>query len=183
MNLRSTLAYSVLGLALLTPVVAAAALTSAGKSLARFSVSGPLGLQINGETSGVNVSESGGTITVKVPTGAFKTGMDLRDEHLKTTLHAAEHPYAYLTVKRSELSFPTKDKPTKGTAKARFKLNGIEKPVVVNYSAKTKDDGVIRAAGDLTIDIQDYGIAKPCYLGVCTDTKVNIVVKFRAKDS
>lgn len=154
-----------------------------GNGRVRFRVKGPAGMIINGRGQTVKVSESGGTIKAVSRVSNLKTGISLRDDHLKDYIKAKDHPDAILTVERSALKFPEAGKRSKGTATGKLTLAGTTKDVTFEYKAKANKKGdAYKVAGDFEINIEDFGIEQPCYLGVCVEKTVKINVKFKAKD-
>lgn len=162
-------------------VAAHAGLTTIGGSDIQFKAAGPAGLKIDGTGGGLQASESGGTVTIKAPLKSLKTGISLRDKHLKDALNVSKHSTATLTVKRSDLKFPDDKKTAKGSAKGKMTLNGTTKPLKFNYKVeRTGSDYHVQ--GLATLDITKFNIEKPCYLGVCVNEKVDVKVKFKLRD-
>lgn len=160
---------------------AQAALTAIGSSRVEFRAVGPGGLKIDGKGSGIKASESGGALKVTAPLTNLKTGISLRDKHLKKALNVKKHPTARLAVKRSALDFPADTKTTTAAATGQFTLNGVTKPVKFDYKAK-RTGSDYHVQGRMEIDITDFKIEKPCYLGVCVDKDVKVKVQFKLRD-
>ena len=162
-------------------VAAHAGLTSIGEGNVRFKAVGPAGLKIDGRGKRIKVSESDGKIKLKVPLSSLKTGIKLRDKHLKDALQVSKHPKAKLVVKRSALNFPDDKKSVKGSAVGRMTLNGTTKRLKFNYRVKrTGSDYHVKGVAEL--DITKFNLEKPCYLGVCVEKDVKIHVKFKLRD-
>jgi polyisoprenoid-binding protein YceI len=162
-------------------LAASAKLVDAGDVDVRFLAKGPAGMRINGEGGGLKAHEKGGKLTITVPVDNLKTGIRLRDRHLKKYLHAGDHPKATLVVERSSLKFPANDKTVSSKGKGDFTLNDQTKKLSFQYKAlRTGSDYHVQALA--TVDIRDYGIEVPCYLGVCVDPNVKIKVKFKLRD-
>jgi polyisoprenoid-binding protein YceI len=146
-----------------------------------FLVGGPAGLKITGTSSDLSAAETGGKLTVVTPLKNLKTGIGLRDEHLKKYLEVETYPNAKLVIDRSKLKLPDDNQSGDGDATGDFTLHGVTKPLAFKYHAKrTGSDYHIQ--GLATIDITQFGIKQPCYLGVCTDTEVKLKVKFKLRD-
>lgn len=161
--------------------VAHAGLSGVGKSSVQFEAVGPGGLKIEGTGPTVKAVEKGGVLEVEAPLNSLKTGIELRDEHLKKALNASKHPKAKLSVKRSALKFPADKKSLQGSAKGKFTLNGTTKPMSFNYKVeRTGSDYHVQ--GLATVDITKFNIEVPCYLGVCVDKDVKVKVKFKLRD-
>ena len=138
-------------------------------------------MRIKGEGAGLTCSESGGKLKITVPVNNLKTGIGLRDRHLKRYLKADQHPNATLVVERSKLKLPGNDKEVEASATGDFTLNGETKPVKFSYkAARTGSDYHVQALA--TIDITDFKIEQPCYLRVCVDKEVKLKVKFKLRD-
>ncbi len=162
-------------------VAAHAALSAIGNSEVQFRAIGPGGLQIDGNGTGIEVSENGGIVEIQAPLTDLKTGISLRDKHLKDAIKADAHPKAKLAVSRGDLKFPEDNKSVEGSAQGKFTLNGTTKPLTFSYKAeRTGSDYHIQ--GLATVDITQFNLEKPCYLGVCVDKDVKIKVKFKVRD-
>lgn len=160
---------------------AQAALSAIGDSRVEFRAVGPAGLKIDGVGSGIKASESGGVLKVAAPLTNLKTGISLRDDHLKKALNVKKHPTATLAVERSKLKFPEDKKTVTASATGQFTLNGTTKPVKFDYKVeRTGSDYHVQ--GRTEVDITDFKIEKPCYLGVCVDEDVKVKVNFKLRD-
>lgn len=173
---------SLIGFAVTTfTMTAAASLEDAGDVDVRFLATGPAGMEIRGEASSLKAAESDGKLEIKVPVSDLKTGIGLRDKHLKRYLEVDRFPTASLVVERSKLDLPENDKTTKSSATGTFTLHGKSKPLKFSYQAlRTGSDYHVQALAK--IDIRDYDIEVPCYLGVCVDPSVKLKVKFKLRD-
>lgn len=146
-----------------------------------FQVGGPGGLKITGSSADLKGSEAGGKITLTASVTNLKTGIGLRDEHLKKYIGADKYPSATLVIDRSKLKLPDDNQESEGNVQADLTLHGVTKPVQVKYRAK-RTGSDYHVQGHTQIDITNFGIEKPCYLGVCTDTDVKIKAKFKLRD-
>ena len=72
----------------------------------KFQAVGPAGLTIDGDGTGLAASEEGGKLKLVAPLTGLKTGIGLRDKHLKNYLHVDKHPTATLVVERGSLKLP-----------------------------------------------------------------------------
>lgn len=147
----------------------------------KFTAKGPAGLKIEGTGDNLTADDDGKRILLKASVQNLKTGIGLRDNHTRKYLEAEKFPEATLKVDRSALKFPEDQKKSEGDASGKFKLHGVEKDVSFHYTAERHGSDLI-VNGSTKIDIRDYGIEKPCYLGVCTDTDVRIAVKFKLRE-
>ena len=177
MHMRHLLASSSFILFML-PLGADAKLASQGASSeASFTAQGPAGLRIVGKTGGVIMTEDAGSAHVRVPLGAMTTGIALRDRHMRERLQVDKYPNAELVVPVSALKVAGGQ-----TANGTMTIHGQSRPVVVRYDAK-RDGNVIHVAGTTAVNMNDYGIETPSYLGVTVKPDVQIAVHFDAVDS
>lgn len=172
-----------LGAVLLAAGVANAALVNADKlGVIKFQAIGPGGLKIDGEGGGLTASEDGGVIKLSVPISTLKTGIDLRDSHMKDKyLEAGKHPTAEMKIKRADLKFPADNASSTGNVQAEFTFHGTTKPVKVDYKVdRTGSD--FHVQGNFEVAIDQYKIEQPCYLGVCVDKQVKVKAKFKLRE-
>ncbi len=182
MNRRSRL-LSLAALAALMTValVAAARLQSIGNPDVQFRATGPVGLKINGYSSRLSASEKDGKLTVVAPLTNLKTGISLRDRHLREHLDIAKYPNATLTVERSKLKMPADKQTVTSSAVGQFTMHGVTRPVRFRYRAlRTGSDYHVQ--GLAQVDIRDFKVKVPCYLGVCVHPTVKIKVKFKLRE-
>jgi polyisoprenoid-binding protein YceI len=151
-----------------------------GTPSVKFTAVGPGGLKIDGSGDELKVKEDGGKLVFKASIKNLKTGIGLRDKHLKKYLEVEQWPDASLVVSKDKVKFPD-DKKVSGNASGKFKLHGVEREEKFDYTAEKKDGGYA-VSGKLTIDTDNYKIEQPCYLGVCVDKKIKIDVSFKLKD-
>jgi polyisoprenoid-binding protein YceI len=142
-----------------------------------FTAIGPGGLKIVGNTSQISVKEDGTNAVVSVPLGGLSTGIALRDKHMKEKyLETDKYPNAELTVARSAV------KEGSGSAQGTMKIHGQSKPVTFSYNAKKSGSGYA-VDGTVRVNIKDFGIEVPSYLGVTVKPDVEVAVKFNATDN
>ena len=157
-------------------LLAAVVLTGAVTIVAR----GPAGLRIEGTSAEVSVDEEASALIFKVPIPPIDTGIALRNRHLREALDVDRFPVALLRVRRADLNVPTAAAPTEGTATGELTLHGQSHPVTVHYRAQHGDDGVTRLHGSLRIDLREFGVKLPSYLGVAVAPEVDIEVELTA---
>lgn len=175
-----SLGFVVATLALLSPVVARAALQHTGSSEVAFDATGSMGMRIHGSTHDLQFREDGENFVVKVPLARLGTGISLRDEHMRNYLDVAHHPDAILTVPRSGVTMPTTGAAS-GDARGTMELHGRTHPITFHYRAEPHD-GKIKVSGTARLDIGDYGIEVPSYLGVTVNRQVNVSANFHVHD-
>lgn len=168
--------------ALALPIVSEAALGVAGVSRASFVAIGPGGMKILGSTSDLAVTDDGTTMTVTVPLSRLGTGIGLRDSHMREKyLEVAKFPEARLAVPRSALRLPTDGAPSDADAAGELSLHGTKKKVTFHYHAD-RTAGKIHVTGTIRLDMRDYAISVPSYLGVTVRPGVEVSAEFTAKD-
>lgn len=178
---RMLLSSSLLLAALTLSVVADAKLHITADATAGFRASGPAGLTIDGKTSEVAVADDGTHVVVTVKLGAIDTGIGLRDKHTRGYLEVATFPTAQLDVARADLSFPAAGAQSGGDAKGNLTVHGQTKEVTFHYKAKLDGD-TLAIEGSTRININDYGVKTPSYLGISVKPEVEVYARFHAKD-
>lgn len=166
-----------------TTLAADAAFVGRTGGNATFTASGPAGTQIVGTTGDVAVQEDGqNIIAVTVTLGSLKTGMDLRDKHMREKyLETDRYPTAVLRVARADLKLPGPGDRGGFDADGTLALHGKTRPVHFHYEAK-RDGSTFSVRGSLPLDMTDYGIEAPKYMGLSVKPKVDIAVTFTADD-
>jgi polyisoprenoid-binding protein YceI len=162
------------------PLVAGARLHEAGDVDIRFQAKA-IGLKINGTSDQGKAVEKDGKVTISVPTDSLKTGIGLRDDHLKGYLNAEKCTSITLTVDRSKLKFPDNDKEVESSASGEFTLNCQTKTKTFKYKAKrTGSDYHVQAMFD--VDIKDHGVAVPEYKLVKVEKDVKVKAQMKLRD-
>jgi polyisoprenoid-binding protein YceI len=164
---------------LLASAAAYAALTSATDARVSFGATGPAGFKLEGTTSELGVTEGGGNVVVTVPLGNLTTGISLRDHHMREKyLEVGKYPAAILTVARASLKMPAGGESQEADVPGILTLHGQTRPVTVHYSAKA-DGGNVAAQGRFHINMNEFGINVPSYLGVTVKPDVDVSATFR----
>jgi polyisoprenoid-binding protein YceI len=118
-----------------------------------------------------NLFKTGSSFTadkISVSIESFKTGIDLRDEHLWKHMSADKHPKATL----SDL------KATGGKATANLEVNGVTKPIKMTYVEKGSE---IEAKFSVKASAFNMPQAKYLGVGVNDDIPVEAILPFKAK--
>jgi polyisoprenoid-binding protein YceI len=162
--------------------IADAKLAGAESAEVAFTAVGPGGLKIEGKGTELSLGQDADRVTIVVPLANLKTGIALRDKHMRENyLEVAKFPNAELSVARSALTLPAADGATSGRAEGAMTMHGQSRRVSFRYDAKragTRFD----VAGDVRINMNDFGIRVPSYLGVTVNPDVTIAVKFSTQD-
>jgi len=179
---RSTLFIAALLVASTISLVAGAALSNTGRARVRFTAIGPAGMKIVGKTSELQIVDDGKMVMVKVPLRHLKTGIGLRDRHMRDKyLEVGRYPDTRLAVARSALQAPEDGASVEGDATGRLTLHGQTHGVRFHYRARN-DGGVYHVSGSLRLNMKDYGITVPSYFGVSVKPVVRVGVHFQVAD-
>lgn len=99
---------------------------------------------------------------------SFKTGIDLRDEHFWKHLDPSKK---FPKITLSDI------KSTGTTATAQLEVNGIKKPVSINFSEKGKE-----VIAKFTVKASSFNLAKAEYLGVGVNDDVTVEANIEFKE-
>ncbi len=144
-----------------------------------FTCSGPGGLRIEGTGSELSAEERGGAVVLTVPLAKVTTGMSLRDSHMHDRyLEVGKYPDAQLVVPRAGLKFPTNGASVDGRAPGTMSIHGTSRPVSFHYTA-VRRGASYDVRGDVQVNMNDFGIVTPSYLGITVKPPVDIKVIFR----
>jgi polyisoprenoid-binding protein YceI len=163
-------------------ISADARITRTGSPQVAFHASGPAGMRINGTTHDLDVDDRGASIVIRVPLANLTTGIGLRDHHMRDKyLQVGSYPNAELTVPRNAISFPAGNGTSSGNATGSMALHGHSKNVNFHYTL-ARSGGQLRVAGTTTVNMRDYGIVVPSYLGITVKPDVDVEVQFTASE-
>src|SRR5262245_61021757 len=148
----------------------------------------PSALKIHGKGEGLEgrLRVEGAAVTgaVAFDLQSLSTGIELRDRHMKEKyLETARFPRATLTLSHIALDkVPASD--TFGPVTVPFggtlSLHGVEKPV--KGEAKiTRSGSSLTTTAAFEINIKDFGIGVPSYMGITVAEKVQVRVGFPAR--
>jgi polyisoprenoid-binding protein YceI len=147
-----------------------------------FQASGPAGMTIEGTTAELGIADQGDNIVITVPLANLTTGISLRDRHMKEKyLEVQKYPSATLTIARSALKLPSAADKVETDVPSTVNIHGQARPVVVHYEAK-KDGATLSARGKFHINMRDFGIEVPSYLGVTVKPDVDVSANFRVAE-
>lgn len=163
---------------------AEAKMEQAGAATVVFTASGPAGMTIEGKSSTVQVVDAGETITIVVPLAGLVTGIALRDRHMRDKyLEVQKYPNAELKVARSALTLPADGQSNKAGAQGAIKLHGVEKDgMPFSYSVK-RAGSKYEVSGRVNLNMNDFGITVPSYLGVTVKPNLVVDLTFSAQDN
>jgi polyisoprenoid-binding protein YceI len=163
--------------------VARAALSSAMDSHVSFQAAGPAGMKIEGTTPDLTVADDGTNVVITVPLGNLSTGIGLRDHHMKEKyLEVQKYPAATLTIARAALKVPHGADQASVDVPGTVQIHGQSRPVSVHYDAKV-DGASLSAHGAFRVNMNDFGITIPVYLGVTVKPDVDVSASFHVAGS
>ena len=155
-----------------------AAITSPSGTSVLVSLQGTAGLRIEGTTHELTISEREDELVFDVPLSGVDTGIGLRNRHLRGYLDVAHFPRAELRVARSAVVFPAAGKGTESDTPGTLTIRGVSRPCTVHYRVEQWSAGDYRIRGTTRIDMRDFGIEPPSYLGVHVEPAVAVQVDF-----
>ncbi|WP_394829147.1 YceI family protein [Pendulispora albinea] len=151
-------------------------------AVVHFNASGPAGLKIVGTTSELNTEGDENVIKIVVPLANLTTGIALRDKHMREKyLQVQSYPNATLEVQRSAIKFPAAGAEVSGDAPGTLTIHGQSRQTTARYTARKNGD-TFAVKGTLHVNVRDFGIEIPSYLGVTVKPDIDIDVQFGAKD-
>lgn len=138
-----------------------------------------------------NLSSASGRVAVRI--ASLRTGVDLRDEHLRSDnwLNAEAHPEATFELVRIEGAERLRpNQQAQVRLHGRFTLHGTTRNIVANAriryipltdemrSARINGD-VLRAQASFRIQLSDYGVSimAPVRLKVSNEIRVNVTLR------
>jgi len=147
-----------------------------------FTLIGPAGMKIVGNGSELRVADDGQGVKVSVPLAGMKTGISIRDKHMhEKYLHTANFPTADLQVPRSALKIPAAGGNVAQDAAGTLALHGKSKPVNFHYTS-SREGSKLKVRGTMHLNMNDFGIEVPSYLGVTVKPDVDVVAQFDVTD-
>jgi hypothetical protein len=163
-------------------LAAHAKLAKVGGPEVSFTLIGPAGMKIVGNGNDLRVADDGTAVKVSVPLASMKTGISIRDKHMhEKYLQTPNYPTADLQVPRAGLKIlgggGSVNQETTGT----LVLHGKSKPVTFRYNG-SREGSKVKVRGTMHINMNDFGIEVPAYLGVTVKPDVDIVAQFDVAD-
>jgi len=144
---------------------------------------------INGTTTGVSGSVSldlsnpgAASGTVRVPVSALRTGIDLRDEHLRSAnwLDAASHPNIELQISSLDgASDFTSGERVSFHIVGRLSIKGTTRNVRIRAQGQYRD-GALLVRARWRIQLSDYGVSIPATVQAKVNNEIVISVNIRA---
>jgi hypothetical protein len=171
----------VAGGVLCSSLAAHAKLAKVAEPEVSFTLIGPAGMKIVGNGSALRVLDEGATVKISVPLAGMKTGISMRDKHMhEKYLETANFPTAELQVPRAALKIPAAGAVTQDTT-GTLLLHGKNKPVTFHYNC-SRLGAQLKVQGTMHLNMNDFGIQVPSYLGVTVKPDVDVVAQFEVSD-
>lgn len=122
-------------------------------------------------------------LEAKVDPKSLSTGMAIRDNHMREKIFAngGEAPVLVFTSPKVVCPDGGKGKDAVCQVSGNFSMRGVVKPFSIPLKVKA-DGNRYKVTGDGTIKITDYGIERPCQLGVCVTDAVKLKLEFQAEE-
>lgn len=135
--------------------------------------------------------------TFEVSATSLRTGVDLRDEHLRgeSWLNAPQHPTVNLTLTGTTITGAlAPNAPARGNVSARFTLRGVTRPITIRATVRRIplgpehaglanvgiDADMLRIQGEFDISLSDYGIRVPALLQLKVSNSIHLRVDLTA---
>ena len=159
-----------------------AAITVPSQATVRVSLEGTAGLHIQGTTHEFDVLEQEENLVFQVALSHLDTGIGLRNRHLRDHLDVEHFPRAELRVPRRVVVFPASGNSSEADVQGTLTLHGVSRPCSVHYRAEQGLLGEIRVRGTTQIDMRDFGIEAPSYLGIRVEPAVAVQIDFSVRN-
>ncbi len=163
------------------PVLAHAKLGAPTQSNVEFVALGPAGLKIVGKSSALALRDEETVYVAGIPAGSFSTGISLRDNHTRKALEADKHPNIEVLLPKAGIKLPASGE-SSGDVDGTVKLHGVSRPAKVHYSAKA-EGGSVKIHSTLRVNVKDFGIEPPSYLGVTVKPEIDLTVDFTSPNN
>ena len=83
---------------------------------------------------------------------------------------------------RKSVVFPAPGKSSESDAQGTLTIHGVSRPCSVHYRAEQGSSGEYRVRGTTRVDMRDFGIETPSYLGIHVEPGVDVQVDFSLRD-
>lgn len=147
----------------------------------QFTGVGPGGFKMVGKTAALSLVQDDKALTIVVALAELTTGIALRDKHMRDKyLEVQKFPDTRLTVPLAALPNPAAGASVDVELKGNLTLHGVAREVPVKVQARCTPENVCTAKGSFTINMKDYGIVVPTYLGVTIKPDINVEAQLEA---
>jgi polyisoprenoid-binding protein YceI len=152
------------------------------ESAARLETINGVSDEVSGRAEFDPADLSGARATVVVPVSSIRTGIDLRDEHLRGDkwLDADNHPEIRFELDRVEgPSQLARDEEIGAKLHGRFTARGVTRPVVANARLKWTGSAV-EVKARFQVKLSDHGIEIPNVVRLKVANEITVRVQLRA---
>ena len=157
----------------LAALVVAAAQPKISRPEVVFTAHGSLGMRVEGKTADLSVTKNGDVLEFAVQLATLQTGIELRDRHMRDeVLEVQRFPVATLRVPNAPLATAS----TSGTTRAELTVHGQTHPMEVSFQVAQR--GGYDVTATFRMDLRDYGMTAPVYLGVKVKPEVDVSADF-----
>jgi len=147
-----------------------------------FTLIGPAGMKIVGNGTELRVADDGQAVKVVVPLASMKTGISIRDKHMhEKYLQTPNYPTAELQVPRAALKILGGGSNVNQETAGTLALHGKTKPITFRYTG-AREGAKLKVHGTMHLNMNDFGIEVPVYLGVTVKPDVDVVAQFDVTD-
>jgi polyisoprenoid-binding protein YceI len=180
---RSILIAAFAASVLCVSVLGHAAKSKPAEARVTFHAAGPAGMKIDGTTNDLDLDDdANGNVVITVGLKGLTTGIDIRDRHMKEKyLEVDKYPNATLTVAKSAVKLPPSGGKAVTDVPGTLSLHGQTKSVSVH--CELKNGSPVGVDGKIHLNMNDFGITIPVYLGVTVKPDVDVDVHFLAAGS
>jgi polyisoprenoid-binding protein YceI len=152
-------------------------------ALAAFHGIGPAGFKIDGTTTDLDVKQDDKNLSIVIGLKELTTGISLRDNHMREKyLQVDKFPETRLDVPVASLKFPAAGGSANVDLKGNLTLHGVTKELPFHVNATCDAKNVCKVKGTIALNMNDFGIVIPTYLGVTMKPDVTIETSFEAQD-
>jgi polyisoprenoid-binding protein YceI len=120
---------------------------------------------------------------LKIPADSMKTGIELRNEHLKSEkwLHAEKYPYITFEITGVQGASRLEPGQTKRLkVEGKISVHGVTKPVTADVRAKhMPDEGVLRARAKFKLKLDQFNIDIPTAVRLKVSNEITIKIDLR----
>jgi polyisoprenoid-binding protein YceI len=165
------------------PVPATQTVATTGGHVEFTAVGWPSALTIHGKGDGVegSLAVEGASVsgTLSFDLSGLSTGISLRDRHMKEKyLEVAQHPRATLALAGVSLApLPAGDRfdPVRVPWNGMLTLHGVTQRVA-GEARIGRAGNAVKTVAEFTVDIGEFGIDVPSYMGITVAEKVQVKV-------
>jgi polyisoprenoid-binding protein YceI len=122
-------------------------------------------------------------IEATVPVSSLRTGITLRDEHMRKYIFETGNgqlPDVVFSASSAQCSQTSAASVYTCPTSGMLAIRGTPRPIDMELKVSRNGDG-FKVSGDGMVALSSYGIERPSQFGVRTDDKVKIHVEFKAR--